>query len=266
MQQLPAIQVCDQQLQSKSVEIQKLLPADIECDQFLAIAINSINSHAQSQKLLSADRGSLFNAIRKSATDGLLIDGRESTLVTFSGQVAYMPMVQGLVKLASNSGEVTKIYANVVYQNDKFRYRPGIETEPLFDPDWFGDRGAAIGAYAVVLTKSGEPIVSVMKSNRILAIGQGGKNGYQYDPKKGPHFEEWWKKTAIKNVLKYAPRSTRLDSALSHDNENIDPNSIPSSYVDPAVQQVNNINDQLAQASREEREVSGMTIDQKEQK
>ena len=229
----PTIEQLSADLRDQMKPIESMLPAGMEVKRFMRTAINAISTHAQADKLLKADRQSLFNACQKAAGDGLLIDGREATLVVFRDNkqnkevVSYIPMVQGLVKLARNSGDIGSVIAEVVHQNDKFVYRPGIDSEPLFNPDWFGDRGQPVGCYAVVTTKDGEKITSVLPRDRILAIGQGGRNSDQYVPGKGAHYGEWWKKTAIKNVLKYAPKSTCLESAMSHDNELIDVDAIP---------------------------------------
>lgn len=214
-------------------QVESLLPPGIDVKRFMRTAVNAISTHSQADKLLDADRQSLFNACQKAAGDGLLIDGREATLVVFRDKrldmevVSYIPMVQGMVKLARNSGEISNLIAEVVYSKDLFKYRPAHDPHPLHQPDWFGDRGEPVGAYAVVTLKDGEKITTVLPGERILAIGQGGRNADQYIPGKGAHYGEWWRKTVIKNVLKYAPKSSQLESALEADNEGFDPDAVP---------------------------------------
>ena len=228
----PVVQF-EQDCKQQMARIESMLPSGMDIKRFMRTVVNTVSTHALAEKLLAADRTSLFSACQKAAGDGLLLDGREATLVTFKDKksdielVTYMPMVQGLVKLARNSGEISNIVAEVVYQEDRFTYRPGIDAQPQHEPDWFGERGQPLGAYAVITTRDGEKITSVMPGKRIVAIGQGGRNAYQYDPGKGAHYAEWWKKTVVKNVLKYAPKSTYLESAIAADNEHIDPDKIP---------------------------------------
>lgn len=221
----------DQLCQSLSNEqfkanLQQALPANVDVERFVRTAINAIQTHPQQDKLLNCDKRTLFVSLQKAAADGLVLDGREATLVAYfnkkkgTNDIGYIPMVQGLVKTARNSGEIANLYAEVVYQNDSFSYSPGVDLEPIFNPDWFADdRGAAKGAYAVVTLKSGEKITSILPKSRILQIAGGGNNAYQYDPNNGKHFSEWWKKTAIKNVLKYAPKSAELIELERHDND-----------------------------------------------
>ena len=213
------------ELQSQSRAIESMLPTGMEVKRFLRTVVNTIHTHAQSERLLAADRQSLFNACQKAAGDGLLLDGREATLVVFRDKkqgidrVSYIPMVQGLVHLARNSGEISSITAEIVCRNDSFAYKPGIDKQPLHDPDWFGDRGQPIGCYSVVTLKDGEKVTSVMPKSRIMEIASAGNNAKQYIPGQGPNYGEWWRKTVIKNALKYCPKSTYLESALSNDSK-----------------------------------------------
>lgn len=206
-------------------QLESMLPAGLEVNKFMRTVVNGISTHKQSDKILGSDRQSLFSACQKAAADGLLLDGREATLVVFYNkdkkvnEVQYMPMTQGLIKLARNSGKISNIIAEVVYKNDDFEYRPGIDDMPVFKPDWFGERGEPVGVYAVILQQDGDPIVRVLSKARVLQIGSSGQNAKQYDPKNGQHYAEWWRKTAIKNVLKYAPSSSSLDQAIDYDNE-----------------------------------------------
>ena len=131
-------------------------------------------------------------------------------------------MVQGIVKLARNSGEISNIIAEVVYSNDKFVYRPGIDPHPAHDPDWFGDRGSPLGVYAVVTLSDGEKVTTIMPQNRIMEIAGNGNNATQYMPGKGPNYVEWWRKTVIKNALKYCPKSTSLDSQMKEGHDDLD--------------------------------------------
>ena len=231
--QVATIQDLNKGLASQSTQIQSMLPEGMDVKRFMRTTSNAIATHPQQAKILAADRQSLFNSCQKAASDGLMLDGKEATLVSFYDKnvkcdvVQYMPMTQGLVKLARNSGEIGNIHYGVVYKNDEFVYETnmdGILFRHKAANEWeVDDRGEPVAAYCMItLSKSNEKIIKVLPKSRILQIASGGKNGYQYDPQKGSHFEEWWGKTAIKSALKYAPKSTFLDGALSNDNEGYD--------------------------------------------
>ena len=210
----------------------------VSAGRFLATAKTAIQTHSDQKGLEAADRASLFLAIKKAAGDGLMPDGREAALViyntkqndgTWSKQVQYQPMVQGLVKLARKSGEIEKLGAFIVHEQDSFKFRVGLDDIPEHSAPldeygnnlWFGDRGKAIGVWAFVKLKSGEFLDPIMLSvDRINRIASRSKIASNYNQEQGKDWEEWWKKAAIRNILKYAPKSTSLEKAMSTmDNE-----------------------------------------------
>lgn len=187
----------------------------ISTDRFLATAKTAVQTHMDKDRLASADRQSLYLAIKKSAGDGLMPDGREAALVVYGNQVQYQPMVQGLVKLARNSGEIESINAEVVYENDEFELSYEIDGVRFkHSPKWTSDRGQPVLVWATVKLKSGEVIARAYPRKRIDQIAARSKMSGNYDPSKGKDWEEFWRKAAIRNILKYAPKSTAIDKAL----------------------------------------------------
>lgn len=203
----------------------------ISVKRFLATAKTAVQTHADKDRLASADRNSLYLAIKKSATDGLMPDNREAALVVYGNQVQYQPMVQGLVKLARQSGEIESLGAYVVYSEDSFTYRVGIDTLPLHeaggDKGWFSaNRGEPIGVWAYVKLKTGDYLEPVMLTKeRVDRIAKRSKQAKNYDPKQGLDWEEFWKKAAIRNILKYAPKSTQLEKAMATMDDEFDAES-----------------------------------------
>jgi recombination protein RecT len=199
-------------LEMMAGELKTALPSNITAEKFISTAITGIRTSKDPKKLIDADRRSLYNAVQTAAAYGLILDGREAALVPFGDKVQFMPMVQGLVKMARNSGAISTIIAEVVYGKDNFSYRIGVDESPIHEPDWFADdRGEPVGVWALVTLTDGSKIHSIMPKRRVLEIASASANKGQYDPKTGKHFSEWWKKTAIKNVLKYAPKATELE-------------------------------------------------------
>lgn len=218
----PIGQICQTLDKMQPALNENLKGTGISTQRFLATAKTAIQTHADREKLSNADRQSLYLAIKKSASDGLMPDNREAALVIYSNQVQYQPMVQGLVKLARNSGEIESIGAYIVYANDMFTYRVGIDSIPAHEASgddgmgWFSSsRGEPIGVWAYVKLKSGDYLEPVMLSReRVMRIAKRSRLRQNYNPSEGLDWEEFWKKAAIRNILKYAPRSTALDSAL----------------------------------------------------
>jgi recombination protein RecT len=204
------------------------LPSHISPEKFQRVAITAIQNNPD---LVQADRRSLYAACMKSAQDGLLPDGREAALVTFNTKqkdgtwvkaVQFMPMLAGILKKVRQSGELATIHADVVYANDKFRYwvdtsGQHIEHEPIL----FGERGNAIGVYAMAKTKDGSIFVQPLSLADIEKIRAVSKS------KDGGPWSQWWsemaKKSAIRRLAKYLPQSTDVESILHADDELFEP-------------------------------------------
>ena len=195
-----------------SPELQAALPAHVTVEKFTRVAMTSIQNNPG---LREAEPRSLYGAIVKLAQDGLMPDGREAALVIFnkkSGQgwvknVQPMPMIAGLLKMMRQSGEVAWVDAQVVHEKDGFQYRPGLDETPIFEPNWFGDRGAVIGVYAVAKLKSGETVPpEIMSMKDIEKIRKASRS-----PERGPWadwFEEMALKSVLRRLLKRLPTST----------------------------------------------------------
>lgn len=212
-----------QAIERMAPEFKMALPSHVTPDKFIRVAMTAINGNPE---LRDADRKSLYGAVTKLAQDGLLPDGREAALVIFNTKnrqtnqwekrVQAMPMIAGLLKLMRQSGEVAWVDAHIVCQNDRFVYRPGLDDVPVFEPDWFGDRGAPIGAYAIAKLKTGEivppEIMSVAAIEKVRSVSR--------SKDKGP-WVDWWEQQALKTVLrrflKRLPTSADVERAFDRD-------------------------------------------------
>lgn len=201
-------------------EFQRALPSHISVDKFIRTIQTAVS---MSPALAQAERQSLFASCMKAAQDGLLPDGKEAAIVTFKDkegrQIAnYMPMIGGILKKVRNSGELSSITAQIVYQNDEFEFYVDESGEKLrHKPNLFSDRGAPIGCYAVAKTKDGASYVEVMTAaqvDEVKAVSRG-KNG----PWSGAFSLEMWKKTVIKRLSKRLPMSTDLEFTMKADDD-----------------------------------------------
>ena len=225
-----------QQVDQMKPEFAKTLPSHINPDKFTRDLQTVLNLNPD---LIQASPKSIFASALKAAADGLSLDGREAALVIrnvnvgtkdakkWEKQATYLPMVQGLMKLARNSGEISSLTAQVVYANDKFTYTMGdderIEHQPSSITE---DQGAPVAVYAIAKLKDGTVIREVMRKSAVLAIGAQGSNAWQYAPDSGKNFAEWWRKTALRRIAKYIPRSSdevgRLAAAIERIDEDYD--------------------------------------------
>lgn len=197
-------------------QIKMALPPHIQVEKFIRVVTTAI---VNDPKLTSANRISLYNSCMRCAADGLIPDGKEAALVTFGDQVVYMAMIAGVLKKLRNSGELEMIDSQVVYAADKFTYRPGIDEMPIFEPNWFGDRGDAIGVYAVAKTKDGGYFVEIMNKEQVASIQKVSRSKTVWE---GSFKTEMWRKSAIRRLAKRLPSSTDLEQVIEREDEMID--------------------------------------------
>lgn len=191
------------------------LPKHIPAERFIRVAQTAI---ANSPSLLTLDRSSLYVSLTQSAQDGLLPDGREAAIIPFAGKAKYMPMVAGICKKARNSGEVSVIDAQVVYEKDDYDAWVDEKGPHFKHKRGYGDRGKIILTYAYAIMKDGGVAFEEIDETQMLSIKE--KSRASDSPWKGPFADEMRRKSALRRLAKYRlPSSSDLDVTLSEDNE-----------------------------------------------
>lgn len=214
------VAVIKQKLSVMAPEFKAALPAHVTVEKFSRVAQTAILSNPD---LMQADRASLFGAITKLAQDGLLPDGREAALVIFNTKnrqtngwdkkVQAMPMIAGILKKIRQSGDVAKISAQVVHENDHFVVSYGFDEDVTHNPPPLDKpRGKAIGAYATAVLKDGSRLLEVMSLEDIEKV-----RSVSRGKDKGP-WVEWWsemaRKTVMRRLSKRLPMSTDLEEEV----------------------------------------------------
>lgn len=201
-------------------EFAKALPDTLPAERFVRCVKSTLNANPELQNL---ERTSLLASIMKAAQDGLVVDGKEAAIVPFKGKATYIPMVAGLVKKIRQHSKFANLSYGIIYQKEvdtgRFEYVKGDNEYLKHDPIIFGDRGEAIGAYAIVTTDDGTKFRAVLRKDQIakrLAKGMQGGAKVEWQ-------DEFWLKTAIKAVYKIAPNSgdeaEYLDGVFKADEE-----------------------------------------------
>jgi recombination protein RecT len=131
-----------------------------------------------------------------------------------------IPGYMGLVKLARNSGEVSMIDAQIVYDGDDFDFEKGSDTWWRHKWAKSGARGKKIGVWAGYVLKDGSKNFEYWTLEQIHEHRDKFSKG-AYD-KEGNLTGAWkdspdWmeKKTVIRQVIKLMPKSVELATALS---------------------------------------------------
>lgn len=205
--------VLRQNLTQMAPELKMALPAHVSVDKFSRVAMTAIQNNPD---LVNADRKSLFGAIVRLAQDGLLPDGREAALVMFGGKAQAMPMIAGVLKKVRQSGDVSKVSAQVVYENDEFVWHLGFDEDVTHNPPPLNKpRGEAIGAYATAVLKDGSRLLEVMSHEEIEKV-----RSVSRAKGNGP-WVQWWgemaRKTVMRRLAKRLPMSTDLADEFDRD-------------------------------------------------
>ena len=217
-------------LKSMEGEIKNALPAYLPVEKFIRTALTAINSNP---KLANCTQESLLAAIMNSAQLGLefntplgeayLIpyENKKKGITTVNFQIGY----RGLLKLAYNTGQFKRITAREVRANEAFDFDYGTG-EITHKPCLTGDSGDIIGYYAIYQTKDGGQDVFYMSKDDARNYGIKFSKSFNYsDSPWQTNFDAMAKKSALIQVLKYAPKaieSQALVQATNFDNANFE--------------------------------------------
>jgi len=169
--------------------------------------------------LQNCDPESIRNAVINVASVGLSLNPAYGLayLVPRKGKCCLDVSYRGIVSIATESGSVDIVKAEIVYANDLFEYRgPFDMPRHEFNPfDTLENRGNIIGVCCFAKTKN-VVLVETMSIEEVEKIKSVSK------ATSGPWvswFSEMAKKSVIKRASKMWPRSNRLDHAVSILNE-----------------------------------------------
>jgi len=226
MNAIAPINQFQQEIQAQKAELKAVLPDHLPVERFIKTAMIAIQGNPE---LLNADRQSLFTSLQRCAGDGLVPDNREAALVEFNAnfgtkdapnwgkKVQYMPMVDGVLKRARQSGEVSIITARAVHEHDEFDYWVDEDGEHLkHRPMFAGDRGHMTLVYAMAKMKFGDVIVEPMTMADIEKV-KGASKTSAYGP-----WKDWFERMALKSALhrlaRRLPNSSEIMEMLGNDN------------------------------------------------
>ena len=203
----PVKQVC-QAIASPDFKatLQQALPPNVSIDRFIRTAMTGIQ---QNPAVCEADRQSLYLAIQRCASDGLMPDNREAALAIYGGKVNYMPMVLGIIKRLATAG--ITIDAQVVRANDDFEQEFGDDARIVHKAPRLGqDRGELIGAYAIAKLPNGMVMREVMDKAQIEQVRMASRSA------NGGPWKQWYDEMARKTVLRrLAKRLPILDASVA---------------------------------------------------
>lgn len=208
-----------QQLRSTTPTLYKLLPPDIDAEQFrAALWLTLTTTRGLVEDCTPA---SIMQCVVKAATHGML-PGTDCYFLPFrnkragSGkkQAAFVPGYEGIIRALDRTGKVRKAFAHPVYTNDHF------VIDLLADicehrPPRHGPRGTLESYYGCILMRDGTRHVQPMSLEELDAIRRQAPAHEE-----GPwatHPVAMARKTAIKQVAKYVHLTPQVQALLAGD-------------------------------------------------
>ena len=204
-------------LASARTQIADALPKHLDADRMIKLALIATQKNPA---LLRCTQESILMAMMTSAELGVDISGTlgEAYLIPYGQTCQFILGYKGMAKLARQSGDVSRLEAEVVYRNDHFRQMKGTTPILEFAPCTDGERGNPVGAYALVQYVSGgieTDYMSVTEIEKVRAVSKAGRSGPWVD---------WWdemaKKTVMRRLLKTSPMSSdKWSRVIQADND-----------------------------------------------
>jgi len=189
-------------------------------ERFTRIALTAVRRDERLMQIAAGNPLSFLAALMQSAQLGLEPNSPlgEAYIIPYGNEVQFQIGYKGLLRLAYNTGLYETIYAFPVYDNDDFDYEYGIAMtlrhKPARKPS-----GEPVYYYAVYKLKEGGYGFYVMSREKIemhaAKYSQGYKKGYTSPWK--TDFDSMAMKTALKGLLKLAPKSIEFSTVIEAD-------------------------------------------------
>jgi recombination protein RecT len=201
------------------LKISQSLPKGVGIDRFIRVTLTAIQNAPK--QIEGADRLSLYNAIIRAASDGLVPDGREGALVAFNTKdgkmIQWMPMITGLIKRIAECG--VTVESQIICQNDLFDVAFGDDAKIIHKPAKLGlQRGSLIGAYAIARLPGGAIMREVMDREQLESV-----RAVSRSAESGPwasFFDEMCRKTVLRRLIKRVPiTDARVQEVIARDDE-----------------------------------------------
>lgn len=230
------------------------LPKHMNADRMARIALTAFRQNPQLENCTPA---SIFAAVIVGSQLGLEpgVMG-QAYLVPYKGECQFIPGWQGYVDLVSRAGRAS-VWTGAVFSGDDFDYELGDSPYLKHRPCGENDIAKLLFTYAIGRIKDATvPIIEVWPRKKIEAhrdrFNKVGGRHYSFQ-----HFEQYGRKVALMQVLKYMPKSVELAQAvdLEHAAEKgsqglVDPKTvIEGSWTPPATPENDGFDLTAAQAS-----------------
>jgi recombination protein RecT len=210
-------------VQAQQPAIEAQLAGAINSTAFVRAALSEIAKSEQLQQAsVSSVLGSLMLAAQLKLEIGSALGHFYLTPRKDHGTWTCVPIVgyQGYIELAYRSGRVAKIETFLVRDRDRFEYGANSERGRFFDwePADYDDTRPWTGAVVTAQLVNGGIVWAYMPRDKVLA-----RRPFNWE--RGPwksHEEEMARKTMVRELAPYLPKSTELARAIEADEQKVE--------------------------------------------
>jgi recombination protein RecT len=198
-------------LQPKTADIIRFIGQD-EFKKEVSFAIQAANANDMLQQ---ASPASVAKAVFNLAITGLSLNPVKKLAylvpkrINGQWEAVLFPSYQGLVKLITDSGCASKVYAHVVYDGDDFEIEYGSEPRIIHRPKFKSKNITCV--YAVAALADGTQQIDAMGKDEIDEIMQRSDTGKKGVGPWKTDYPEMARKTVIRRIFKYLPKTDRYE-------------------------------------------------------
>jgi recombination protein RecT len=178
-----------------------IVPSHIDAQAFVAMTIGYLRRQPRLAAAAARNPASFMAALSECARLGL-VPGDTFHLVPFENtrngtvEITGITDYTGEIELIYRAGAVASVKAEIVCRRDLFRFTTDMD-RPEHAPDWFGERGELIGAYAYAVMKDGATskviVYSKSEIDKVRAVSKTGRDDSPWN--------QWYDRMALKTVL-----------------------------------------------------------------
>jgi len=219
-----------------SERFNQIAPQGMLYDAEKGFAIQVLKGNDYLMKIATKHPSSLQQALTNVAAIGLSLSPAEKLayLIPRKGKVCLDVSYMGMCRIATNSGSIQWIQAELVYKNDTFTFK-GAGERPSHEFDPFAtieQRGEFRGAYCIAKTSGNDYLTTMMSAEDVHGIRDRSES-YKSNQKKSPWYSDFGqmaKKTVVRRAFNMWPRTDQnqvdrmaLAVNISNENEGFEP-------------------------------------------
>lgn len=196
-------------LQPKTSDIIRFIGQD-EFKKEVSFAIQAANAN---EMLQQASPASVAKAVFNLAITGLSLNPVKKLAYLVPKRIGgvweavLFPSYQGLVKLITDSGCASKVYAHVVFDGDDFDVEYGSQPRVIHRPKFKSKNITCV--YAVAVLADGTQQIDAMGKDEVDEIMQRSDTGKKGVGPWKTDYAEMARKTVIRRIFKYLPKTDR---------------------------------------------------------